>query len=393
MNTGKTILAQILDGIHQEEFRRCAEDYKTNRDTYALSAYDHFAVMVFAQLTNRDSLRSIELCLSSRRGVLYHTGIRGNVTRTNLSYANEKRPWQLFAEIAAILMRRAQRLYGGDPLPIDVDGEIFAIDSSLIDLSLKLFPWAAWQRTQASVKLNLMLSLRGDIPTFIDLTKGNKSDVEFLDLVPIKEGNYYVLDRGYVDLARLYRIHTADAWFVTRLKRNIKWYTKSCTKLTPNQWEIGIRSDQIIVLKRRSAKKLYPNILRRIRFKDPETGKSLVFLTNNLTLAPETIALIYKNRWRIEIYFKWLKQNLKLRGFFSLHPNGVRVQIWTALCTFLLVAIAKKKHHLPNSLHLILENLSIAPLEKVPLSELFTNIDTEKSDCINQMSLDLREIC
>jgi IS4 transposase len=389
MNTGKTVLAQILEGLHPEEFRRCAERHPTQRDTPALSAYDHFVVMVFSQITNRDSLRSIELCLSSRKSLLYHAGIRGNVTRTNLSYANEKRPWELFAEIAEILMRRAKRLYREEPLPIELDGEIFAIDSSLIDLSMKLFPWAAWQKTQASVKLHVMLSLRGDIPAFVDLTTGNRSDVEFLDLVPIKIGSYYVIDRGYVDLWRLYRIHTAAAWFVTRLKRNIRWYTKKSTKLTAQQWDLGVRSDQIIVLKTKKARKAYPTELRRVRFKDPETGKSLVFLTNNLVLAAEIIALIYKNRWRIEIYFKWLKQNLKIRGFYSLHPNGVRVQIWTALCAFLLVVIAKQHHQLPGSLHLILENLSIASLEKVPLAELFADLTTSYEVNDNQMSLAL----
>lgn len=393
MNKGHTVLAQLLDGLDGKEFARCEAKYPMARATPAFSAYDHFATMVFAQLTNRDSLRSIELCLSVRKGPLFHSGIRGRVTRCNLAYANEKRSYCLFADIAAILMRRAQKLYANERLPIELDGEFFAIDSSLIDLSLKLFPWAEWQTSQSALKLNLMLDLRGDIPAFADLTKANISDVRFLDHVPIQANSYYVIDRGYVDLARLFRITTSLAWFVTRLKRKMRWYTKKCHEVADEERNLGVRSDHTIVFHSPEAKRKYPQCVRRVRFKDPETGNSLTFFTNNFILSAYTIALIYKNRWRIEIYFKWLKQNLKLRGFYSNHPNGVRIQIWSALCTFLLVAIAKKRHQLPGELHLILENLSIAPLEKVPLSELFTKYYIENTDCINQMSLELNEFC
>jgi len=376
MNHGRTVLAQILDGLAGKEFARCAARYPMPRDTPALSPYDHFATMIFAQLTYRESLRDIEACLRSRRSVLYHSGIRGEVKRCNLAYANEHRDARVFADVTTVLMRRAQRLYGAEPSALSLDGDLFAIDATLIDLSLALFPWARWQGTQAAVKLNVMLAVSSDLPTFCTLVAGTRHDVHFLDEITIHAGSYFVLDRGYVDYARLHRFTAAKAWFVTRAKSNTSFYV--CIS-RPVDEQTGVRCDQTIKLNGRQARRDYPEPLRRIRYYDTETQLTLVFLTNNFDLSALTIALIYRHRWRIELFFKWLKQHLRLRGFFSNTPNGVAVQIWTALCAYLLVAITKQELALPHSLHEVLQVISISALEKIPLAELFAKLDTTKT--------------
>ncbi|MGH7994722.1 MAG: IS4 family transposase [Opitutaceae bacterium] len=375
MNHGRTVLAQILDGLAVKEFARCAERYPMPRDTPALSAYDHFATMVFAQLTYREGLRDIEACLRSRRQVLYHSGIRGEVKRCNLAYANEHRDARVFADVTTVLMRRAQRLYGAEPSALSLDGDLFAIDATLIDLSLALFPWARWQGSQAAVKLNVMLAVASDLPTFCTLVAGTRHDVHFLDEISIDPGSYFVLDRGYVDYARLHRFAAAKAWFVTRAKSNTRFYVRVSRSV---DGQTGVRCDQTIKLSGWQARRDYPEPLRRIRYYDTESRLTLVFLTNNFDLPASTIALIYRNRWRIELFFKWLKQHLRLRGFFSNTPNGVAVQIWTALCAYLLVAIVKQEMALPNSLHEVLQVVSISALEKVPLAELFAKFDTTR---------------
>ncbi len=376
VNKGKTVLAQILSGLGGEEFARCARRYPMARDTPALSPYDHFATMVFAQLTYRESLRDIEACLRSRQGVLYHAGIRGTVKRCNLAYANENRDARLFADVAAVLMRRAQRLYATEPSALSLDGDLFAIDATLIDLSLALFPWARWQGTQAAVKLNVMLAADCDLPTFCTLVAGTRHDVHFLDEISIQPGSYYCLDRGYVDYARLHRFTAAKAWFVTRAKSNTQFYVSASRSVDE---QAGVRCDQTIKLNGYQTRRDYPEALRRIRYHDTETRVTLVFLTNNFELPALTIALIYRYRWRIELFFKWLKQHLRLRGFFSNTPNGVAVQIWTAICAYLLVSITRQENALPHSLHEILQVVSISALEKVPLVELFANLDTTKA--------------
>ena len=373
MNSGKTVLAQILAGLSGEEFSRCAKHYPTARDTPALSARDHFAAMVFAQLTYRESLRDIEACLNARRALLYHAGIRGTVKRCNLAYANEHRDWRLFAEIAGVLMRRARRLYADDPTPLDLDADLFALDATVIELSLALFPWARWKTDQASVKLNVLLDLRAAVPVFASLHEGERHEVASLDEIPVQPGSYYVMDRGYLDFARLHRLHTAGAFFVTRLKTNTCYYVAASRPVAANS---GLRCDQTIRLNSAKGRRCYPAVLRRISYIDPETGLWLIFLTNHFLLDALTVAAIYRARWKIELFFRWLKQHLRLRGFFSTNPNGVRVQIWTALCSYLLVAIAKRENALPESLHQILQIISITALEKIPLPELFANIDT-----------------
>jgi hypothetical protein len=386
MNTGKTVLAQVLTGLSGEEFSRCARRYPMPRDTPALSAYDHFATMVFAQLTYRESLRDIEACLQSRRSVLYHAGIRGEVKRCNLAYANEHRDAALFAAVAAVLMRRARRLYVAAPAEPELDGELFAIDSTLIDLSLALFPWARWQGTQAAVKLNVMLAVAGEIPNFCTLVAGGRHDVHFLDEIPLIAGSFYVFDRGYVAFRRLYRLHLAGVWFVTRAKRNHGFYV---CESRPVDKQSGLRCDQTIRLKSTQARRDYPKKLRRIRFVDPESKQLLVFFTNNFVLPALTIATIYRRRWEIELFFKWLKQNLRLRGFFSTTPNGVAIQIWCAICAYLLVAIAKHESALPASLHQILQVISISALEKVPLPELFMKSVTTNQPINSPIQLEI----
>lgn len=373
MNAGKTVLAQLLEGVHPEQFRRCAARYPMPRNTPALSAYDHFVAMVFAQLTYRESLRDIEACLRSRRSLLYHSGIRGVVKRCNLAYANERRDARLFAGVAMALMRRASRLYSDQAEPLGLDGELFAIDASLIDLSLALFPWARWQGSQAAVKLNVVLAVAAELPVFCSITEGDRHEMSFLDQVPLSEGAYYVMDRGYVDFARLHRIHLAQAWFVIRAKCNLRHYV---SESRPVDKASGLRCDQSIRLNLSSSRRAYPELLRRVRFRDALTGKSLVLLTNNFTLPALTIAEVYRRRWEIELFFRWIKQHLRLRGFFSTNPNGVAVQVWSAICAYLLVAIAKKELALPGTLHQILQLVSISALEKVPLPQLFTHYDT-----------------
>jgi hypothetical protein len=373
MNSGKTVLAQILAGLSGEEFSRCAKRYPMSRDTRALSAYDHFATMVFAQLTYRESLRDIEVCLNARRPLLYHAGIRGTVKRCNLAYANEHRDWRLFADVTGVLMRRARRLYADDPTPLDLDADLFALDATLIDLSLALFPWARWQGTQAAVKLNVLLDLRADVPAFASLHEGDRHEVASLDEIPVNPGSYYVMDRGYLDFLRLHRLHAAGGFFVTRLKTNTRYYV---VESRPVAADTGLRCDQTIRLNSAKGRRCYPEAVRRISYIDPETELWLIFCTNQFALDALTVALIYKHRWKIELFFRWIKQHLRLRGFFSTDPNGVRVQIWTALCAYLLVAIAKRENVLPGSLHQVLQVISIAALEKIPLPELFAKLDT-----------------
>jgi len=386
MNPGKTILAQILEGLHTEEFQRCASQYPTIRQTHALSAYDHFAAMIFAQLTYRESLRDIEACLNARHSLLYHCGIRGNVTRTNLSYANEHRCAALFAQVAMVLMRRARKLYGSTKDALELDGELFAIDSTLIDLSLAIFPWARWQGTQAAVKLNAMLAVAPELPEFCTLVEGGVGDVNFLDDIDFRPGGYYTFDRAYVDYKRLHKIHRCGAWFVTRAKSNMSFYV---VESRPVDKASGLRCDQTIRLKDAKSRRDYPDVLRRIHYYDEETQKHFVFLTNNFSLPALIVPAIYKRRWEIELFFKWIKQHLRLRGFYSNNRNGVAVQIWTALCAYLLVAIAQRTHALPGSLYETLKIISVHPFAKVPLHQLVAKDDTrnEPLDISNQLIL------
>lgn len=375
MNHGCTVLAQILAGLDPKEFRRCSARHPMARETPALSAYDHFVVMVFAQLTYRESLRDIEACLGSRSRLLYHSGIRSMVKRCNLAYANEHRSPTLFAELAMVLMRRAKRLYAETPAELKLDGELFAIDATLIELSLAVFPWARWQGTQAAVKLNVMLAVNTELPDFCTLSSGKRHDVNFLDEIVFLAGCYYVFDRGYFDCARWWRIHQAGAWFVTRAKCNTRFYVCESRRVDK---ATGLRCDQTIRLNSAKTRNGYPAKLRRIRYYDANSNLSLVFLTNNFKLPALVVTAIYRRRWEIELFFRWIKQHLRLRGFFSNNPNGVAVQVWSAICAYLLVAIAKQRLGLPGSLHQTLQIISISALEKIPLHQLFEENNTTK---------------
>ena len=386
MNPGPTVFAQIIAGLNQMELSRAAARFPMPRASRALSAYDHFAAMVFAQLTYRESLRGIVACLRTRSALAYRMGIRGRVTRTNLAYANEHRDWRVFAEVAAVLMRRAQRLYAETPPELGLEGDLFALDATVIELSMALFPWAQWKKTLASVKLNVLLDLRGGIPAFASLHEGDRHEVASLDEIPVYPGSYYALDRGYLDFTRLHRLHAAGAFFVTRLKSNTCFYVMAAR---PVDEKSGLRCDQTIRLNSAKGRACYPEPLRRISYVDPETGQALVFLTNQFELAALIVAMIYRRRWAIELFFRWIKQHLRLRGFFSTSPNGVRVQIWAAMCAFLLVAIAKQRKNLTQSLWEILQVVSVSSLEQIPIQELLMNIDTSQGhlDIPNQLEM------
>ena len=386
MNTSPTVFAQIFAGLYDMELARAAKHHPMPRASRSLSAYDHCAAMVFAQLTHRESLRGIEACLLDRPALASRMGMRGRVTRTNLAYANEHRDPRVFAEIAQVLMRRARRLYAELPPELGLEADLFALDATVIDLSLALFPWAHWQQDQASVKLNVLLDVRTDLPVFASLDEGNRHEVASLDGIPVYPGSYYVMDRGYLDFARLYRLHTAGAFFVTRLKTNTCF---SVAESRPVDKATGLRCDQTIRLNSATGRARYPAPLRRISYTDPETKQVLVFLTNQFELAALLIALIYRRRWAIELFFRWIKQHLRLRGFFSNSRNGVHLQIWSALCAHLLVAIAKRHHHLTQSLYEILQIVSVASFEQIPLAVLFAKLDTSKTpvDIHNQLEL------
>jgi hypothetical protein len=384
-----TVFAQIMAGVDATELARAAAQYPMPRVSKSLRPYDHFAAMVFAQLTYRESLRAIEACLSARPNLSYHMGIRGRITRTNLAYANDHRDWHVFAAVAGVLMRRAQRLYQDTVPELGLEADLFALDATTIELSIALFPWARWKRDLASVKLNVLLDLRGDIPAFASLTEGKRHEVASLDEIPLYPGSYYVMDRGYLDFGRLHRLHKAGAFFVTRLKSNTSFYVSQSCQIEKHAWDAGIRSDQTIKLNTAIGQRDYPDPLRRTSFVDPQTGKTLVFLTNQFALDAVTIAEIYRHRWAIELFFRWIKQHLRLRGFYSTSFNGVRVQIWSAICAYLLVAIAKCRLELPNSLWEILQIVSIASMEQIPIQDLLMNFNTrtEHLDIPNQLEI------
>jgi hypothetical protein len=375
-----------MAGLNPVELTRAAALHPTPRASRSLSAYDHLAAMVFAQLTYRESLRGIEACLNARPKLAYHMGLRGKVTRTNLAYANNHRDWRVFAALAGVLMRRARRLCDELPTPLGLDADLFALDATVIELSMALFPWARWKKTLASVKLNILLDLRGDIPAFASLHEGEKHEVASLDNISLPAGSYCVMDRGYMDFGRLHRLHRMGVFFVTRLKRDALFYV---VESRPIDKATGLRCDQTIRLSSRLGRRDYPDLLRRISYTDLETGKTLVFLTNQFALDALTIAQIYKRRWAIELFFRWIKQHLRLRGFYSTSPNGVRVQIWTAICAYLLVAIAKRRKNLPHSLWQILQIVSVTSMEQIPLEEILNGIDTsdEEVDTPNQLEL------
>ena len=365
MNVGKTLFAQIMEFVPWTSFGRIVDRYGGDAGVRRLNCAEQFRVLAFAQLTWRESLRDIEVSLGAHANKRYAMGLRHAVHRATLADANEARDWRLWSDVAALLIRRARKLYRDDDLGLELTNTVYALDTTTIDLCLSLFDWAPFRSTKAAVKLHTLLDLRGAIPTFIHISDGKMHEVNVLDMLPIEAGAFYVMDRGYLDFARLYKLHQSGAFFVTRAKRgmNARRVYSAATDRTA-----GVMCDQRIALNGFYVAKAYPEQLRRIRFKDPESAKTLVFLTNNTSLPPLTIAALYKSRWQVELFFKWIKQHLRIKKFLGTSENAVKTQIWCALSTYVLIAIVKKELHLNASLYTLLQILSVSVFEKTQLS-------------------------
>jgi len=367
MYAGKLVFAQLTDLIHPQQFRRCVRRYNGDYKVKTFSCWNQFLCMAFGQITFRESLRDVETCLRSRPDQLYHLGIRGEVSRSVLADANRERDWRIYHDLAQLLIRRARALYMNDPIGLELNETVYALDSTTIDLCLKLFPWARFRRAKAAIKLHTLLDLRGSIPTFISISQGKQADVRVLDELVLEPGSFYVMDRGYVDFQRLYCFVLAAAFFVTRSKTNLQF---NRLESRPVDSSTGVRSDQIIWLRNPSSIQHYPDKLRRIHYVDAETGKSLVFLTNNFALPAMTIALLYKGRWKVELFFKWIKQHLRIKHFYGTNDNAVKTQIWISICVYVLVAIVKKQVESERSLYSILQILSVNAFEQEPLYQI-----------------------
>lgn len=380
MFTGKLVFAQTIDHLPLHTLRRCIQRYDGNRHIKSFTCQDQYRCMAFAQLTYRESLRDIEACLRAQSGKLYHMGIRTNVSRSTLSEANEKRDWRIYADFAQSLIQIARRLYLNDSFGVDLDNTVYALDSTTIDLCLSVFPWASFRSTKSAIKLHTLLDLRGSIPTFIHVSPGKWHDVNLLDTLLPEAGAFYIMDRAYLDFERLHLITLASAFFVIRAKSNLKYrriYSNPVDK------SIGLRCDQIGVLTGFYSVQHYPDKLRRIKFIDPKTNKTLVFLTNNFSLPALTITELYKCRWQVELFFKWIKQHLRIKSFFGTSENAVKTQIWIAVSVYVLVAIIKKRHNCEASLYTILQILSLTLFERTPLNQLLINCE---ADMINETS-------
>lgn len=368
MNSEKTVFSQVMDFLPLHDFRKCVRKYRGHYKVQKFSCLDQYLCMAFAQLTYRESLRDIEACLRAMKPKLYHMGIRAHVSRSTLAHANENRDWRIYADFTQVLIATAKNLYAKEDLGLDLDATIFALDSSTIDLCLSLFPWARFRKTKGAIKLHTLLNLRGSIPEFIHISDGKMHDVNVLDILIPEPGSFYVMDRGYVDYNRLYALHQARAFYVTRAKRNFSFrrlYSHPVDKST------GLKCDQIVVLTGFYATKDYPEKLRRIAFFDVETEKRFVFLTNNFDLPAITITKLYKERWRIELFFKWIKQHLRIKAFYGTSSNAVKTQIWIGISVYLLVAILKKRLGLEQNLYTILQVLSVAIFERIPIFQAF----------------------
>ena len=386
MNTGKTLFAQLMDFLPWTTFTRLVQQYGGDRYVKSLTCAEQFRIMAFAQLTYRESLRDIEVCLSAQAAKLYHMGFRQEIKRTTLADANEKRDWRIHAEFAQRLIAQARKLYAGDSLAFELENTAYALDSTTIDLSLSLFPWAPFRTTKAAVKMHTLLDLRGSIPSFIHISDGKLHDVNALDLLTVEPGAIYVMDRGYLDFKRLYALHQASAFFVTRAKSNMdarRIYSANTDR------GAGIICDQTIALNGYKTSRDYPAHLRRIRFKDVESGKTLIFLTNNFALPAATICALYKSRWQVELFFKWIKQHLRIKKFFGTSENAVKSQIWIAVSVYVLVAIVKKRLNLDASLYTLLQIFSLTLFEKMPIQQAFagSSYATEQGGDSNQLNL------
>ena len=386
MYTGKTLFAQIMDFLPWKTFHRLVSRYDGDHRVRTLPCAEHFRVLAFAQLTYRESLRDIEACLSAQSAKLYHMGIRSPIKRSTLADANERRDWRIYAEFAQRLITQARELYAEEDLGLDLSNTVYALDSTTIDLCLSLFPWAPFRSTKAAVKMHTLLDLRGNIPSFIHVSDGKLHDVNVLDLMIPEPAAIYVMDRAYLDFERLFTLHEAGAFFVTRAKSNAdlrRIYS------APNDRAPGIICDHTVALSGFYSHKHYPHHLRRIRFKDPETEKTIIFLTNLLGPPPMTICELYKARWQVELFFKWIKQHLRIKKFYGTSENAVKVQIWTAVSVYVLVAIIKKRLDLDASLYTLLQVFSVTLFEKTPLNKDFfdTKHALEDDMLSNQLNL------
>lgn len=372
MNEGKLIFSQLLYFLPKREFRRLVEKYNGDKGIITFSCWDQFLCMAFAQLTYRESLRDIEICLNAFDKKLYHAGIKGNISRSTLAYANNKRNWKLYHDFAQVLIKEAKKLYIDEPFGVELDETVYALDASIITLCLSIFPWAKYSKQKAGIKMHTQIDLRGNIPVFIDITEAKTSDVSVFDDLILESGAIYIMDRGYVDFKRLYRFVEECCFFVIRAKKDIV-FRRVCSN--PHEKGTGVCSDQTIILTSRDSKKNYPAKLRRIRYFDKEQKRFFVFLTNNFELPAKTIADLYKCRWQIEIFFKWIKQHLRIKVFFGTSENAVKTQIWIAISIYVLVAIIKKKLKITKSLYNILQVLSVSLFEKMPIFTVFEDTD------------------
>jgi len=386
MYQGQTVFSQVMDFLPQKKFRKCVDRYNGNYRVRSFTCYDQLLCMAFAQLTYRESLRDIECCLRAMQEKLYHMGIRGKVSRSTLANANETRDWRIYSDFAQILINEARRLYVDDDFGLELKETVYALDSSTIDLCLSVFPWARFRKSKGAVKMHTLLDLRGDIPTFIWITDGKVHDVNVLDHLIPEPGAIYVMDRAYLDFGRLYQLHQSSAVFVTRSKTNTglrRIYSHKSDK------SAGVKSDQTVALTGFYSKKDYPEKLRRVKYYDENKGRSFVFLTNQFTLSAITIAELYRYRWRVEIFFKWIKQHLRIKKFYGTSENAVKTQIWIAVSTYLLVAIMKKRLKIKLTLYTILQILSITLFEKIPIFQALTEQDYRSQKVAGPIQLKL----
>ncbi len=386
MNSGKAVFSQLMDLVPWYEFSKCVRRYGGDRRVRTLGCRDQFLAMAFGQLSYRESLRDVVTCLSCRENQLYHLGFRGSIRRSTLAEANEKRDWRIYHDFAMSLIAEARDLYRDEPLKVDLDALAYAVDSSTISLCLSVFPWARYKRTLGAIKLHTVLDLRGSIPSIIRITDGTVHDVNFLDHLLLEPGAFYVLDRGYLDYKRLYRIHQDGAFFITRQRKSFKFkrlYSRPVDK------DIGLRCDQTVVLVSFYPRKKYPDKLRRIKFVEPSKGRTLIFLTNNFAIDAFVVTELYRCRWQVELFFRWIKQHLRIRAFFGTSENAVRTQVWIAVSVYVLVAIVRKRLHVDRTLYELLQILSLTLFQKVPLMELVTQQDiaTPETESHNQLQL------
>ena len=378
MNVGRTVFSQLIEHLPSKEFQKCVARYGGDSRFRGFSCWDQLLAMSFAQLTYRESLRDIEACLRSMSGKLYHMGLRGKVARSTLGDANETHDWRIYADFAQVLIGIARPLHARDPIGVDLSQSLYALDSTTIDLCLSLFPWAKFRKHKAAVKMHTLLDLHGNIPTFISITDGKVHDVNILDEIMPEAGAFYVMDRGYVDFERLYVFTLSAAFFVVRTKSNVilqRRYSHPVDRTT------GVRSDHTVILTAVGSAQVYPDALRRVSYLDVETRKRFKFLTNNFTLSAATIAQIYKSRWQVELFFKWIKQHLRIKAFYGTSENAVKTQIWIAVSVYVLVAIIRKRLMLPISLYQILQILSVTLFEKTPILQALQPSDSRNDSC------------